>query len=973
MADEKGNIVLKPILEVKQAVKSVKELASSISDMFKKSSDNKENQFKELQEQVENSKVKLKSLGDELKNTEKELRKTEVRATKAQDEFTELVQRGTGIKELREQLAQIPEELKKFEKRKEDIASGKVSISEDFRKLDEALKDANDELEEFIKKRDQAEAARIIAESKLAEIKTVPAKSAGSRKGLDEKYYKAGEVDKANTLRRDIQYLVEDFANANSAINIVKNNIEELNAKRLRIAADPKLSTEYIHAKDSVNDLKSKEQELIKEIEKRKAAYNNARRILGSTATMLGSSVELLREKEATLRGEIVNTKTEIESTKNEIKNLKKEINDEGAGGKSGRGLFGRMFNSLRQLDHMFKRMTTRLLFYNTFGKTIRAFTEYLGRAVQADSNLVYSLGALKAAFATTFQYIWSVIGPIISKIIAIILNLVNAINRLLSLITGKSLKDMQNGAKALDGYGKAAKGATKEIKKTLAAFDELIQIGDKDEDAGSGGAGGGEGIPLNWDDSLLKGKLSELDIYVAGAMLAVGAILTFTGANIPLGLGLMAAGAAVLVSALMEDWDTMPREIKRALTRVMVILGGAALVIGAILAFSGANVPLGIGLMIAGAAALGTAVKLNWDVIEQKLRGPLGAVFALLSTFLIVIGAVLLFSNANILLGIALMVAGAAGLASILNLNWNTMSEKLKKPLSDILFLLSSLMVVVGIILAISGVALPLGIGLIAAGAIILGKAITPNWETMKTKLQGPLGDLLMMIGQFLLVLGIILLFAGPATIPLGLALVAAGGVSLATPIAANWDIIKEKVKGAWENIKKYWEQHIKPIFTVQWWADKFSSIKDGLKESLNAAIAATEKALNDIGSKISDVLSFDVPDFIPGIGGKHFGITIPKVKIPRLAEGGVIPPNKEFMAMLGDQRHGTNIEAPLGTIVAAFNEALANNDSGRTVNIRFEGSLAQLARVLKPYIDDDDTRQGRRSSNGLIVGGNY
>lgn len=968
MADEKGNIVLKPILEVKQAIKSVKELASSISDMFKKSSDNKENQFKELQEQVENSKVKLKSLSDELKNTEKELRKTEVRATKAQDEFTELVQRGTGIKELREQLAQIPEQLKRFEKRKEDIASGKVSISEDFRKLDEALKDANDELEEFIKKRDQAEAARVIAESKLAEIKTVPAKSAGSRKGLDEKYYKAGEVDKANSLRRDIQYLTEDFVNANSAINIVKNNIEELSTKRQKIAADPKLSTEYIHAKDNVNDLKSKEQELIKEIEKRKAAYDSAHRILGSTAIMLGSSVELLREKEAALRGEIVGTKTEIESTKNKIRDLKKEINNEGAGGKSGRGLFGKMFNSLRQLDHMFKRMTTRLLFYNTFGKTIRAFTEYLGRAVQADSNLVYSLGALKAAFATTFQYIWSVIGPIISKIIAIILNLVNAINRLLSLITGKSLKDMQNGAKALDGYGKAAKGATKEIKKTLAAFDELIQIGDKDEDAGSGGSG--EGIPLNWDDSLLKGKLSELDIYVAGAMLAVGAILTFTGANVPLGLGLMAAGAAVLASALMEDWDTMPREIKRALTNVLVVLGTGALVIGAILAFTGANIPLGIGLMIAGAAALGTAIALNWNTLEQKLRGPLGDIVFLVSTALVAIGAVLAFSGANVGLGLALIIAGFAGMFSMIGLNWDIINQKLQGPLGVIMTLILSALLVIGVILVFSGAHMVLGFGLIVASVAGLAKIVSVNWDTIKQKLQGPFGEIMALIGTFLIVLGIILVMSG-AGIPLGLGILAIGALSLATPIAANWDIIKEKVKGAWESIKQYWEQHIKPIFTIKWWKDKFWTIVDAIKEALNSAIATVETALNTIGEAISEVLSFDVPSIVPGIGGKHFGITIPKANLPRLAQGSVIPPNKEFMAVLGDQKHGTNIEAPLDTMVAAFNEALANNDSGRNINIRFDGNLAQLARILKPYIDDETTRQGRKSNNGLIVGG--
>ena len=970
MADEKGNIVLKPVLEVKQAIKSVKELANSISDMFKKSSDNKETQFKALQEQIENSQSKLRSLNSELKNTEKELRKAEDAATTAHEEFTEFAQTDKGIKELQAELDEIPKKLEKFKQRQDDIASGKIPISRDYEKLDEALEEANKELAEFIAKREQVTSAIVAKGNEYNAIKSVSAHSAGSKLADDKLYYTREDAERVNKLLSDIRLLRIDLLNAGEAAELVRQNIEQINVRRQKLESDPTTSSEYHSAGERITDLEIREQELIREIKNRETAYRNTMNTLNSTATTAENQMDSLRARGETLRGEIVNTKTEIESTKNKIKDLKKEINDEGAGGKSGRGLFGRMFNSLRQLDHMFKRMTTRLLFYNTFGKTIRAFTEYLGRAVQADSNLVYSLGALKAAFATTFQYIWSIIGPIISKIIAIILNLVNAINRLLSLITGKSLKDMQNGAKALDGYGKAAKGATKEIKKTLAAFDELIQIGNKDEDAGSGGAGGGEGIPLNWDDSLLKGKLSELDIYVAGAMLAVGAILTFTGANVPLGLGLMAAGAAVLVSALMEDWDTMPREIKRALTNVLIILGTAALVIGAILAFSGANVALGIGLMIVGAVALATAAQLNWDTIEKKIKGPVNVVMVIISAAVLAIGALLAFSGANVPLGIGLIIAGAVGLAAAATINWDTIEQSLRGPFGKVLAIISSALIVIGVLLAFSGANILLGLGLIIVGAAGLAKVVSVNWDTIKTKLQGPFGEIMALIGTFLIVLGIILVMSG-AGIPLGLGILAIGALSLATPIAANWDIIKEKVKGAWENIKRYWEQHIKPIFTIKWWKDKFWTIVDAIRESLNSAIATVETALNTIGEAISEVLSFDVPSIVPGMGGKHFGITIPKANLPRLAQGSVIPPNKEFMAVLGDQKHGTNIEAPLDTMVAAFNEALENNDSSRNINIRFDGNLAQLARILKPYIDDETTRQGRKSNNGLIVGG--
>lgn len=74
---------------------------------------------------------------------------------------------------------------------------------------------------------------------------------------------------------------------------------------------------------------------------------------------------------------------------------------------------------------------------------------------------------------------------------------------------------------------------------------------------------------------------------------------------------------------------------------------------------------------------------------------------------------------------------------------------------------------------------------------------------------------------------------------------------------------------------------------------------------------------------------LSFDVPSWVPGIGGKSLGFSIPlipQVQIPRLATGAVIPPNQQFAAILGDQTHGRNLEAPEGLIRQIVREELGN-----------------------------------------------
>lgn len=110
--------------------------------------------------------------------------------------------------------------------------------------------------------------------------------------------------------------------------------------------------------------------------------------------------------------------------------------------------------------------------------------------------------------------------------------------------------------------------------------------------------------------------------------------------------------------------------------------------------------------------------------------------------------------------------------------------------------------------------------------------------------------------------------------------------------------------------------------------------SLWGGMKKVLNAILGGIESLVNGILGMLNTMiralnkLSFDIPDWVPVLGGKKFGFDIPeipKVKIPKLAQGAVLPPNKEFLAILGDQKSGTNIEAPLDTIKQALAEVLA------------------------------------------------
>ena len=98
----------------------------------------------------------------------------------------------------------------------------------------------------------------------------------------------------------------------------------------------------------------------------------------------------------------------------------------------------------------------------------------------------------------------------------------------------------------------------------------------------------------------------------------------------------------------------------------------------------------------------------------------------------------------------------------------------------------------------------------------------------------------------------------------------------------------------------------------------DIFKGIWNTIIDLLNGAINIIIKGLNWLIKQMNKI-SFDVPSWVPFVGGKSIGVNIDYISenvLPHLAKGAVIPANDEFLAVLGDQPHGNNIEAPEGLI---------------------------------------------------------
>lgn len=214
-----------------------------------------------------------------------------------------------------------------------------------------------------------------------------------------------------------------------------------------------------------------------------------------------------------------------------------------------------------------------------------------------------------------------------------------------------------------------------------------------------------------------------------------------------------------------------------------------------------------------------------------------------------------------------------------------------------------------------------------------------------------------------------------------------------------ALWLVVKLIGMQLWEDITQGWNDFWTNIGTAldsavadiqQGWNDAWTAVSDFVSDIWDGITDTIETAINGIIGLVNGMISaivggvngvigvlngfgFDVPEWAQDkLGVERVGFNIDPItapQIPYLAQGAVIPANHEFLAVLGDQTNGTNIEAPLATIQQALAEVMEAYTGQQDITIRFAGDLAQLARVLKPYIDKEENRRGAK----LVTGGVY
>lgn len=192
-------------------------------------------------------------------------------------------------------------------------------------------------------------------------------------------------------------------------------------------------------------------------------------------------------------------------------------------------------------------------------------------------------------------------------------------------------------------------------------------------------------------------------------------------------------------------------------------------------------------------------------------------------------------------------------------------------------------------------------------------------------------------------------------------------------TNTVTKWKELKKGVKDVWSSLTTYLSAKATSFKTT--WLTVWGDLKDDFKGIWDGMATIAENAINKVIDAINwcikqlNKVSIDVPDWVEKLTGMStFGFNIPTlshITVPKLATGAVIPPNGEFLAMLGDQKHGKNLEAPESLI----RQIVREESGGGDVIINANGKIGQIIRLLRLEIAKEDKRKG----GTLIKGGVY
>lgn len=576
-----------------------------------------------------------------------------------------------------------------------------------------------------------------------------------------------------------------------------------------------------------------------------------------------------------------------------------------------------------QNVSEQFKKFTKRIaglakrvFIFTMITKALRTMRKMLLSTIGADKQMSTSLAQIRGNLISAFAPIYNYILPAIRTLLAWLAKLTAVVSVFINSLFGKTASQADASAKALYNQAsatEAAGDAAEKAKKQLSGLDEMNRW--ESNDSSGGGGGGSSGIAPKFDlsDQVDTGKIGkiaavvrELSPYVAAVAAGFAAWKIgkkFLG-NLSKAKQLsLAVAGAVLMAINVVDM------LKNGINfdnLTGYIIGAAAAVIGLGLAFG----VLGgaITAIVAGLVLLGVAIR---DVIKNGFNSK--NLTAITVALLTIGGAIAIITGA----WIPLLIAAIAAVVVWIVAKWTSIKEWISKTTSSI------------------DAAFEQFLANVEEGVAAAVDWVIEKWTAVKDWFSGLWEK------------------------------VSSGAV-------AAWDGIKSAFKSVPEwfqsKFRDAW-QKVKDVFSTG--GRIWSGIKEGIESTFRTVVNAIIRGMNTIIAVPFNRINF----MLNTIRNAHFlGISpfqnlwgvnpLPVPQIPMLARGAVIPANRQFLAVLGDQRNGNNLEAPESMLRQIVREEAGGAGS------RYE-FIARLDRrtLFDEVITEAKLRKGQTGKNPLVA----
>lgn len=576
-----------------------------------------------------------------------------------------------------------------------------------------------------------------------------------------------------------------------------------------------------------------------------------------------------------------------------------------------------------QNVSEQFKKFTKRIaglakrvFIFTMITKALRTMRKMLLSTIGADKQMSTSLAQIRGNLISAFAPIYNYILPAVRTLLAWLAKLTAVVSVFINSLFGKTASQADASAKALYNQAsatEAAGDAAEKAKKQLSGLDEMNRW--ESNDSSGGGGGGSSGIAPKFDlsDQVDTGKIGKIAAVVRELSPYVAAV---------------AAGFAA--------WKIGKKFLGNLSKAKQLALAVAGAVLMAI------NV---VDMLKNG---------INFDNLTGYIIGAAAAVTGLGLAFGVLGGAITAIVAGLVLLGVAIR--------DVIKNGFNN---------KNLTAITVALLTIGGAIAIITGAWIPLLIAAIAAVVVW----IVAKWTSIKDWISKTISSI-------------------DAAFEQHLANVEAGVAAAVDWVVEKWTAVKDWFRGLWEKVasgaSSAW-QGIKDAFksVPEWFQGKFrdawqkvkdvfstggriwSGIKEGIENTFRTVVNAIIRGMNTIiavpFNKINSMLNTIRNASFLGISPfkNMWGVNpLPVPQIPMLARGAVIPANRQFLAVLGDQRNGNNLEAPESLLRQIVREEAGSAGS------RYE-FIARLDRrtLFDEVITEAKLRKGQTGKNPLVA----